>query len=153
MSNTESSLRVPFSPETRELELTVWANHGKTYVARLVGPHPKYKVEREFVDAHSSQVSRSGKNGTRWYRLPGPGLYEVSSPDTGLYDHAAKFWFELTASGEVQLITQGEAISKAKALTISERPVVEECLECGATYNEPGHVWDGGMMCSRCKNA
>ena len=25
-----------------------------------------------------------------------------------------------------------------------------ECLECGATYDEPGHVESGGMSCDRC---
>lgn len=156
MSNTESTLRIPFNPESLELECRVWTNHGKTYVAKLVGPHPQYKVERQFVDYTSAQVSRTGKNGTKLFTLSGPGLYEVSSPDTGLYDHAAKLWFELSADGKIEELTKGEAFRRAQALKdapVSEAAYFEECYECGATYSEPGHVWDGGMQCSRCQYA
>lgn len=38
----------------------------------------------------------------------------------------------------------------AVAVVTSEVPTATECLECGATYDHPGHVEPGGMGCDRC---
>jgi hypothetical protein len=51
---------------------------GKDYVARIVGTHPKYGLEREFLAA-AREASRSGRTWTRRAIVTEPGLYEASS--------------------------------------------------------------------------
>lgn len=38
----------------------------------------------------------------------------------------------------------------AVAVITKEAPTTTECLECGAVYEEAGHVESGGMCCDRC---
>lgn len=39
---------------------------------------------------------------------------------------------------------------RAMAMDSTRQPALLECLECGASYTEPGHVEPGGMGCNRC---
>lgn len=46
-----------------------------------------------------------------------------------------------------------ETIAQAHAAAMAGLPRIPretECLECGAVYQEPGHVESGGMSCDRC---
>ena len=45
------------------------------YVARIIGTHPKFGFEREFVDAERN-LSRSGASGSSSFAYEGDGLYE-----------------------------------------------------------------------------
>lgn len=58
----------------------------------------------------------------------------------GLSETAAEFFVDAKeAFGEESI-----------ALVSTEAPALTECLECGAVYNQPGHVEWGGMACDRC---
>jgi hypothetical protein len=50
----------------------------KAWVARIVGPHPTYIVEREFL---KRPIPVKGKH---TYELE-PGVYDVSDPEVGRY--------------------------------------------------------------------
>jgi len=49
--------------------------HG-AWIARIVGPHPKFHFEREFCYKDRSGLSRSGRSGAVEFTMEGPGLYE-----------------------------------------------------------------------------
>lgn len=52
----------------------------RPWVARIIGRHPLYKLDREFLDAKRdySEATRSGKRGVRlWFVLDSGSYYEV----------------------------------------------------------------------------
>lgn len=56
---------------------------GKEWVARIVGRHPKWKFEREFVSPTARKWSGSGKTGTTTFELEEGAIYEVNEPWRG----------------------------------------------------------------------
>lgn len=54
----------------------------------------------------------------------------------------------LAEAGQI-LDERGVLVVEPAAATVAA-PVVYECLECGARYEQPGMVEDGGMGCVRC---
>lgn len=53
---------------------------GKPYVARIVGTHPRYGLDREFLPLSWGYRSRSGQTGTRYATVTEPGVFEAQSP-------------------------------------------------------------------------
>lgn len=63
-----------------------------------------------------------------------------------------KFWKERAKSWRKKEAERVEAV--ARAVASEDLPSTNnllECFECGATYNEPGHVDFGGMCCDKCR--
>lgn len=49
---------------------------GKTWLARITGPDPKYKLKREFLTADEKRHSSSGKTGTDYWHIRQDGIFE-----------------------------------------------------------------------------
>lgn len=47
------------------------------WVAKIVGLHPKYGLDREFVRADRSGLSGSGRSGSISWDIDEPGIYEI----------------------------------------------------------------------------
>lgn len=58
-----------------EIVLDVCTPEGKTWLAQITGGGGKFGVEREFVNAAASNLSRSGMTGTKTY-VVSDGVYE-----------------------------------------------------------------------------
>jgi hypothetical protein len=50
---------------------------GKSWVARIMGPHPKWGFDRKFLNKISYNYSSSGKTGTDYYKISEDGYYEI----------------------------------------------------------------------------
>jgi len=66
-------------PKPKDLELN-YGTHGKTYVARITGRHPRYVFNRDFLSIADKRRSSSRKTGSNTYELPltEGTIYEVS---------------------------------------------------------------------------
>jgi len=53
---------------------------GKEWVARIVGRHPKFKFNREFLTIISRNYSNSGKTGISEFELEPGNVYEINEP-------------------------------------------------------------------------
>jgi DNA-directed RNA polymerase subunit RPC12/RpoP len=51
------------------------------------------------------------------------------------------------------IVTRAEVEALPVTPPAPPAPVVYECLECGAAFDEPGHVESGGMGCDRCNSS
>lgn len=49
------------------------------YVAKIVGTHPRYKLDRQFLREDEKERSYSGKTGYNIYHIQDNGVYEKSS--------------------------------------------------------------------------
>lgn len=91
---------------------------GRAWVARIVGPHPTYKLEREFVEA-GGQVSRSGRSGTLRWDLKDEGIYELRGvqyeSDRASIGTLDSGFIRIDAQG-VTRITKDEAVAAAAAM-------------------------------------
>lgn len=112
-----SELRTKVDIEENEVEVRVWTSHGTSWCAKVTGYGPK-GFERSFCKTVRSEVSRSGKNGSKWVELLGTGLYEVQNPDTGLYGAEAREWFVLHQDGRVEPLTKKAAVALAKSMQV-----------------------------------
>jgi hypothetical protein len=56
---------------------------GREWVARIVGRHPRYQFEREFLAPLARDWSSSGKTGYTTFELLIDGVYEVNEPYVG----------------------------------------------------------------------
>lgn len=61
---------------TVRVSLDVCTPEGKTWMAQLTGLDPKFTFDRDFVNASSSNLSGSGKTGTKTYTLIEDGIYQ-----------------------------------------------------------------------------
>ncbi len=59
-----------------------WKN---CYVARIKGTHPKWKLDREFLNADEKQRSYSGKTGKNIYFIKEDGIYEKGESGNKAY--------------------------------------------------------------------
>jgi hypothetical protein len=94
-----------------EIHLDICTPEGKTWLARITGPDARFGVNREFVNATTRDLSRSGRTGTVTY-LVEPGVYERREGRRSL-GHRNGF-FEVTGAGEiVALASAQEAVKRA----------------------------------------
>ena len=56
---------------------------GKEWVARIIGRHPKFKFEREFLLIVERHYSSSGKTGRSRFEIESGNVYEVNEPWNG----------------------------------------------------------------------
>lgn len=120
----------------------------RAYAARITGPHPKFKLTREFLDA----TKRDGRHKT--FRFTDEGIYELV--EYSAKDNQHKYYKQL-ADSTLHDLTEAEVLAHFNAPTQSEKPsaetnapIVEECWECGAQYKTYGNVESGNMGCRRC---
>lgn len=93
--------------------LDVCTPEGQTWMARLIGLDPKHTFNREFVNASSSNISGSGKTGTKTYTLHPDGIYQSRESrrrlrNTDGRDSAGNCFYRVTG-GDITIITQAEA--------------------------------------------
>lgn len=88
--------------EIAEIALDVCTPEGKTWLARVTGIGGRYGIERSFVHAASSSLSKSGRTGTMTY-LVGNGLYESNE---GRRRYGRRYWG--VKDGEVTQLTLSE---------------------------------------------
>ncbi|WP_067924835.1 hypothetical protein [Alicyclobacillus shizuokensis] len=77
---------------------------GREWVARIMGRHPKYRFEREFLAEAAREWSGSGKTGITVYELS-DGIYEVNEPWKGRR-------FVEVANGEVRILKAEEVLER-----------------------------------------
>ena len=68
----------------------------KLSAVKVTGRDPKFGYRREFCRVVDRNWSRSGKHGETRVLVEQPGLYEVSSPETGQYGREARAYCEVT---------------------------------------------------------
>jgi hypothetical protein len=88
---------------------------GKDYVARIVGTHPKYGLDREFLAA-AKEASRSGRTWCRRAIVTEPGLYEASS--TGRRGPEREYYLVEEHEGHltVRRVSESQAYEIARTL-------------------------------------
>ena len=72
------------NPMTATITLDVCTPDGNTWLAQLTGLDPKFTFHREFVQASSKNVSRSGMTGTKTYYFLTDGIYQSREPRRSL---------------------------------------------------------------------
>lgn len=72
-------------PRKTTLEVRHQPSGGKEWVAKIVGRHPKWKFEREFISPIARNWSSSGKTGVTVFELENGAIYEVNEPWKGRY--------------------------------------------------------------------
>lgn len=97
-----------------EIRLDICTPEGKTWLARITGPDPRYGVAREFIRPVEQSTSRSGKTGTALY-LIGPGIYERHEGRRSLRDHNG--FFRVTGDGQVESLASAKAAVDAAGAT------------------------------------
>lgn len=65
--------------ETKTVKVTTMYGYHKSYVARITGKHPKYKLDRQFLKADKHERSYSGKTGYDFFYISENGVYEKVS--------------------------------------------------------------------------
>jgi len=78
------------------------ARYGKTYIAKIRGPHEVYHLDREFIQPVDMTRSCSGKTGTQSYKITEPGYYEVQEEGERTYWNFHGDSLEKTTLDEVQ---------------------------------------------------
>jgi len=66
--------------ENGKLILRHQPSGGKTWVAEILGPHPKYGFERSFLSPIHRERSSSGRTGSNIYLLAEGKIYQVQEP-------------------------------------------------------------------------
>lgn len=96
------ALRIAWKEVRQPKSVVFGVNHqpsgGKEWVARIIGRHPRFKFNREFLNPVERKWSSSGKTGTTYYSLKEGAIYEVNEPWKGRY-------FVKVENGEVVVIT------------------------------------------------
>jgi hypothetical protein len=59
--------------------------YGKSYIAKIVGPHDVYHLDRVFMHPVDTTRSCSGKTGTQSYKITEDGYYEVQEEGERTY--------------------------------------------------------------------
>ncbi len=67
------------------VKVTVMVGYKSCYLAKVVGRHPKYKLDRQFLKADEKERSYSGKTGYDFYYIEENGIYEKKSGDNREY--------------------------------------------------------------------
>lgn len=93
-----------------EIVLDICTPEGKTWLARITGPDPRWGVTREFIRAAERSTSKSGKTGFATY-LVGPGVYERHEGRRNLRGYNG--FFRVTEQGAVEPLGSAEAALKA----------------------------------------
>ena len=75
------ALRMAWAEVKKPKFVAVSVNYGwkSCYVAKIVGTHPKWKLNRQFLEADEKKRSYSGKTGHNVYYIGENGIYEKSS--------------------------------------------------------------------------
>ena len=96
-----------------EKRYVLWINHqpsgGKEWVARIVGPDPKYKFAREFLPQYGRKWSRSGRTGDTGYLVEEGALYEANIPWGG------RVIFRIV-DGDVEEVSLADALRLVKSM-------------------------------------
>lgn len=76
---------------------------GNTWLARITGPDPKYKLKREFLTPTEKNHSSSGKTGTDIWHIRKDGFYEFNEAwkDRGFFK---------IENGELSHVTRDEVL-------------------------------------------
>ena len=81
------ALRQAWSEARKPKRVVIDVRHqpsgGKEWVARIIGRHPKWKFEREFISPVGRDWSYSGKTGTTTFELEEGAIYEINEPWRG----------------------------------------------------------------------
>lgn len=72
------SLKMAWS-EAKAVKVTTTFGYYKSYVAKINGKHPKYKLDRKFLKADERERSYSGKTGYDVFYITENGIYEKVS--------------------------------------------------------------------------
>lgn len=86
------------------------------WLARVTGTHPKFRLAREFLDAHRN-LSRSGRSGTVSWDITDPGLYSYGRFCGGRAETGGLF---VTDGTEVAEVTAATAARIAGALDLDD---------------------------------
>lgn len=62
--------------ENNEIAMNHQPSGGKTWIAKIIGKHPKYGFDRKFINKSHYDYSSSGKTGTDYFSLSEDGYYE-----------------------------------------------------------------------------
>jgi hypothetical protein len=102
-----------------EIVLDLCTPEGKTWLARITGPDPRYGVARDFIRPVSKVTSRSGRTG-RYEYLIEPGVYERHEGRRSL-GHQNGF-FQVTSEGEITPLDSASAALDALTEPASNHP-------------------------------
>jgi len=108
MKNKPTTLEIEEKIEDKEkvvVSCKYQPSGGKTWIAKIVGKHPKYNYDREFENTILRERSSSGKTGRNKYSLK-PGIYEVNASWDG------REFLKISKELEVELL-KAEDIEKA----------------------------------------
>ena len=89
-----------------EIVLDICTPEGKTWLARITGPDPRFGVAREFLAPVDKSTSASGRTGTATY-LAAPGVYERREGRRNLARHNG--FFRVTADGTIEPLDSAKA--------------------------------------------
>jgi hypothetical protein len=95
---------------TTEIILDICTPEGKTWLARITGPDPRYGVAREFIRAAERSTSHSGKTGSCTFVLTEPGVYERHEGRRRL--RGDNGFFRVTDDGAVRPLASAAAALK-----------------------------------------
>lgn len=89
------------------------------WIAKIVGTHPIYKLDRQFVEK-KSHLSRSGRSGLYSWDLTEPGLYELRGlqyeKDRASIGTLDSGYLVLAEDGTTSRVTLDEAIAIARQM-------------------------------------
>lgn len=94
--------------EVKQMSVRIVAEYGRgrNYVAKIVGAHPKWKLNREFLTANETHRSYSGKTGWDAFLIEDDGIYEKQS--------LGRREYFLVENGEVTEIEYDEVLTLVK---------------------------------------
>lgn len=108
------------------MEVTLYAEKryggGTPWIARIIGTHPKWRINRHFLPVQRS-MSRSGRTGYASIRVTTPGLYECA--------HA---WADGTRREYYLVIDRGDRLA-AEPVPAGRIHGLAEMLDKGATVD------------------
>jgi hypothetical protein len=109
IARMSEALRMAWAEARKPSGARLYVNHqpsgGKEWVARIVGQHPKWKFEREFLSPVATNWSSSGRTGTTVFEMVEGGIYEVNEPWKGRR-------FVTVRNGEIVEIDVAEVLSR-----------------------------------------
>lgn len=110
---------VSFEPPVIAGEIRDGGSGASAWVARVVGTHEKFGLDRKFIDK-ASNVSRSGRSGYFKWTLDRPGVYELrgiqykaGEATIGQLDNG---FISVDAGGAMTRITKAEALAIAETM-------------------------------------
>jgi hypothetical protein len=60
------------------VKLNYQPSGGKSWIAKIIGRHPKYILDRKFINGSRQDMSSSGKTGSLVFNITEDGYYEVN---------------------------------------------------------------------------